>query len=73
MSEGLPDDLQQARMKPPSRPRNPKTGRFIKKAPPLDPALVRRLGAITVDCQTYDNVLERLRPPRPPVRAEEGR
>jgi hypothetical protein len=49
-------------------PRRAARGRFVKaKPPPLDPALVRRLGTILADCVTYDNVLETLRPPREPI------
>jgi hypothetical protein len=49
-------------------------GQFCKaKPPPLDPALLKRLGTIVVNCVTYDNVLEELRLPREPIREEDLR
>jgi hypothetical protein len=54
-------------------PRDAK-GRFCEAKPPLlDPEYLKRLRSIVVDCTSYDNVLEALRPPRAPVWEEELR
>jgi hypothetical protein len=51
----------------PLPPRDPKTGKFVKRAPkppPLDRKLVESLGSQVVPISEPENILESLRPRR---------